>query len=218
MSLTHFMLILAIITLVTRAILYAEVRPKFLNQHMESRMVIHQSYLPEEHDCIPPSNPIPGYISRENHDSKLYLHPSVIAVLFTVARKWKQSKSPLTDKRIKMRDIYVVVVVQSLGSCLTLLGPHGPQPTRPLCSWGSAAKNTRLGCHFLLQGIFLTQGSKLHLLHWQVDSLPLNHQGSLWYIYTMEYFSAIKKNEIIPFAAACVALEIILLRQIKTNI
>ena len=34
------------------------------------------------------------------------------------------------------------------------------------------------GCHFLLQGIFLTQGLKLHLLHWQVDSLPLSHQGS----------------------------------------
>ena len=33
-------------------------------------------------------------------------------------------------------------------------------------------------CHFLLQGIFLTQGSNPCLLHWQVDSLPLNHQGS----------------------------------------
>ena len=30
-----------------------------------------------------------------------------------------------------------------------------------------------MGCHFLLQGIFLTQGSNPHLLHWQVDSLPL---------------------------------------------
>ena len=31
-----------------------------------------------------------------------------------------------------------------------------------------------MGCHFLLQGIFLTQGSNLHLLcllHWQVDSI-----------------------------------------------
>ena len=27
-------------------------------------------------------------------------------------------------------------------------------------------------------GIFLTQGSNLHLLHWQADALPLNHQGS----------------------------------------
>ena len=34
------------------------------------------------------------------------------------------------------------------------------------------------GCHFLLQGIFLMQGSNLHLLHWQADSLPLRHLGS----------------------------------------
>ena len=34
------------------------------------------------------------------------------------------------------------------------------------------------GCHFLLQGIFWTQGSNSHLRHWQVDSLPLRHQGS----------------------------------------
>ena len=36
-----------------------------------------------------------------------------------------------------------------------------------------------MGCHFLLQGIFPTQGSNLCLLHWQVDSLPLSHLGSL---------------------------------------
>ena len=33
-------------------------------------------------------------------------------------------------------------------------------------------------CRFLFQGIFLTQGSNPHLLHWQADSLPLSHQGS----------------------------------------
>ena len=32
---------------------------------------------------------------------------------------------------------------------------------------------------FPRQGIFLTQGSNLHLLHWQAGSLPLSHQGSL---------------------------------------
>ena len=31
---------------------------------------------------------------------------------------------------------------------------------------------------FLLQGIFLTQGSNPHLLHWQEGSFPLSHQGS----------------------------------------
>ena len=42
--------------------------------------------------------------------------------------------------------------------------------------WNFPGKDTRVGCHFLLQGIFPTQGLNLHLLcvlHWQVDSLLL---------------------------------------------
>ena len=34
----------------------------------------------------------------------------------------------------------------------------GLQPIRLLCPWDSPGKNTRVGCHSLLQGIFLTQG------------------------------------------------------------
>ena len=44
-----------------------------------------------------------------------------------------------------------------------------------------------MGCHFLLQGIFLTQRWNSHflgLLHWQADSLPL-HLGRPFYIYLM---------------------------------
>ena len=54
--------------------------------------------------------------------------------------------------------------------------PYGLQPARLLCPWDSLGKNTEVGCHVLLQGIFLTQGSNLCLLyplHWQADSLPL---------------------------------------------
>ena len=59
------------------------------------------------------------------------------------------------------------------------LQPHGLYPARLLCPWKRIlGKNTRVGCYFLLWGIFPTQGSNpclLHLLHWQADSLALCH-------------------------------------------
>ena len=53
------------------------------------------------------------------------------------------------------------------------LRPYGPLPTRLLYPWDSPGKNTAMGYHALLQGIFPTQGSNSHLLcllHWQVGS------------------------------------------------
>ena len=44
-------------------------------------------------------------------------------------------------------------------SYLTLLQPHRLQPTRLLCPSDFLGKNTGVGCHFLLQGIFPAQGS-----------------------------------------------------------
>ena len=46
-------------------------------------------------------------------------------------------------------------------SCLTLLQPHGLQSTRLLCPCDFPGKNTGVGCHFLLPGIFPTQGSNM---------------------------------------------------------
>ena len=51
------------------------------------------------------------------------------------------------------------------------------EPARLLCPWDCPGKNTRVGCHFLLQGIFPTQGSNLCLLDWQAGSLPLASPG-----------------------------------------
>ena len=64
----------------------------------------------------------------------------------------------------------VCVPAKLLRWCPTLL-----LPARPLCPWDSPGKNTGVGCHALLQGIFPTQGSNPSLLchlHWQVGSLP----------------------------------------------
>ena len=58
--------------------------------------------------------------------------------------------------------------------------PPGLSPTRLLCPWDSPGRNTGVGCHALPPGIFLTQGSNLHLLcllPWQVRPLPLVPPG-----------------------------------------
>ena len=55
---------------------------------------------------------------------------------------------------------------------MTLCDPMDYSPPDS-CPWNLVGKNSRVGCCFLCQGIFLPQGSSLHLLHWQASSLPL---------------------------------------------
>ena len=50
--------------------------------------------------------------------------------------------------------------------------------TRLLCPWNSPGKNTGLGSHSFLEGIFLTQGSNSGLLHSRQILYHLSHQGN----------------------------------------
>ena len=62
----------------------------------------------------------------------------------------------------------------------TLCDPmDGVTCTRLLHPWDFLGKGTGVVCHFLLQGIFLTQGSNPGLLHCRQMLYRLNHQGSL---------------------------------------
>ena len=66
--------------------------------------------------------------------------------------------------------------------------------------WNSSGQNTGVGFCYLLQLIFLTQELNWGLLHCRLILYQLSyHRSPKTYIYTMKYYSVIKKNEILPF-------------------
>ena len=83
-------------------------------------------------------------------------------------RCWKSLVT--IEMQIKTTTRYHLILF-SINKCVSRsvvpnsLRPHGLQPTRLLCPWDFPGKDTGVGCHFLLQGIFPTQGSNPGLLH-----------------------------------------------------
>ena len=76
---------------------------------------------------------------------------------------------------------YVCVCVCVCVSCSLVsdsLWPHELLSARLLFPWDSPDKNTRLGCHSLLQGIFPTQGSNPGPLPCRQILYHLSHQGT----------------------------------------
>ena len=73
-------------------------------------------------------------------------------------------------------------------SILESLWPHGLQPTRLLCPCDFPGKDTGVGCHFLLQGIFPTQGSNPGLLYCRQILYQLSYKGSPLCKLTVKYY------------------------------
>ena len=105
-------------------------------------------------------------------------------MLCGLAKKWKKKKklgkkgNKCFFKREGNSDTCSSTMnFENIVSCSVMsdsLGPHGLWPTRLLCPSDFSGKDNGVGCHFLLQGIFPTQGLNLAL---QADSLPSGPPG-----------------------------------------
>ena len=82
-----------------------------------------------------------------------------------------QSRTRLSDFTSLSRCCHHVLCLVTQSSS-TLCAP------RLLWLWGFPGKSAGVGCHFLLQGIFPTQGSNLRLLHCRQMLYHPSHQGS----------------------------------------
>ena len=80
---------------------------------------------------------------------------------------------------MKVKSQKSVTLVDSLRPC-------GLSPTGLLCPWDSPGKSTGAGCHFLLQGIFPTQGLNPGLPHFgqTLRADPLGKSPSFQYLYS----------------------------------
>ena len=74
-------------------------------------------------------------------------------------------------------------------NCVRPSGPFGLYPARLLCPWNFPGENTVVGYHFLLQRIFLVQGSNTVSPALQTDSLPTE---------PLEYFTILKISHLTP--------------------
>ena len=81
---------------------------------------------------------------------------------------------PLTILSPTLRALAVCLVAQL---CLTLNDPMDCGPPGSSVHGNSPSQNTGVGCHFLLQRIFPTQGSNPGLLHCRWILYHLSHQG-----------------------------------------
>ena len=76
-----------------------------------------------------------------------------VAIPFSKGYSWPRDWTQVSFTEPPGKLIYHVC----LFSCVWLFVTTWLQPARLLCPWDFPGKNTGVGCHFLLQGIFLTR-------------------------------------------------------------
>ena len=119
---------------------------------------------------------IPIVFTPVDSEGRLKLRIIFIRILL---QRTLQTSSELDITSSSKSPAAQLVVVQSLSCVQLFCDPMDCNPPGFSVHGIFLARITGVGGHFLLQGIFLIQGSNLRLLHWKVDYLPLSHQGSL---------------------------------------
>ena len=84
--------------------------------------------------------------------------------------------------------VLVKVKVKSLSRVQLFATPWAVACTRLLRPWDFLGQSTGVGCHFLLQGIFPTQGSNPGLPHCRQTLYHLSHQGGYWTVLVFPCF------------------------------
>ena len=84
----------------------------------------------------------------------------------------------LFDSVISLLRIFLKELVKSLSRAPLFGAPWRVACTKLLHPWDFQGKSTGVGCHFLLRGIFPTQGSNPGLSHCRQTLYHLSHQGS----------------------------------------
>ena len=72
---------------------------------------------------------------------------------------------PSPSPSVSTKNVLYDCIINSCSVMSNVLKIEEVLLTRLLCPWNFPGKNTGVGCYFLLQQIFPTQGSKLSLLH-----------------------------------------------------
>ena len=154
---------------------------------------------PCTHDPVPTILPVDGRTTSKIWQIKEWMKSKHLATLWT----WHSLMFWCWMAVEQLVKLCVCVYAKSLQLCTT---PHDPMDCSPPGSSVhgiSPGKNSRVGYHSLLQGIFQTQGSNLcllNLLHWQAGSFPLAPPGKHYVHVPMSQFpiSPLKRRNCFP--------------------
>ena len=127
-------------------------------------------------DGSPPGSPVPGILQARTLEwaaisfssgLKWKVKVKSLSHIWLSATPWTAAYQTPPSMGFSRQEYWSGVPLPSL-VYIYIYDPMDCSPgyrDRPLCSWDFPGENTGVGCHFLLQGIFSTQGPNPHFLH-----------------------------------------------------